>query len=392
MIDKVSIQDCALCGACINACPVDAITLSKPYLDFCYPDIDVNRCIHCNKCEKACPILGEKSKPEDGFPIAFAARSKDDSVRLRSSSGGIFYELASYILAEGGYICGAVFDENFHVRHIVSNTQKDLRRMMGSKYAQSDLGFCYRQIKALLDAGEKVLFTGCPCQTAGLRTFLGRDYPELVMAELICHGIPSDQMLQAYISLREKQYGAKLKSMEFRNKDKGWHRSSVRMDFVNGKTYQEIITEDAYMNGFLRNVTLKSACYQCQFRHFHAGYDLTLGDFWGAEVELPDMDDNKGISAILVNTYKGKSLLDKLSFDMKPFKLKIVTQYNQNLIKSPAPNPIRGKFYQCTEKDGIGKAIHLYLEEKPLHKIKRKGRFLLRCIWYAVRGKEQPQY
>ena len=229
MIDKVSIQDCALCGACINACPVDAITLSKPYLDFCYPDIDVNRCIHCNECEKACPILGEKSKPEDGFPIAFAARSKDDSVRMRSSSGGIFYELASYILAEGGYICGAVFDEDFHVRHIVSNTQKDLRRMMGSKYAQSDVGYCYREIREKLDAGERVLFSGCPCQVAGLRSYLGKPYQGLLLVELICHGIPGDRMLQTYIGMREKQYGAKLKQLAFRNKAKGWHNSSVRM-------------------------------------------------------------------------------------------------------------------------------------------------------------------
>ena len=392
MIDKVSIQDCALCGACINACPVDAITLSKPYLDFCYPDIDVNRCIHCNECEKACPILGEKSKPEDGFPIAFAARSKDDSVRMRSSSGGIFYELASYILAEGGYICGAVFDEDFHVRHIVSNTQKDLRRMMGSKYAQSDMGFCYRQIKALLDEGEKVLFTGCPCQTAGLRAFLGRDYPELVMAELICHGIPSDQMLQAYISLREKQYGAKLKSMEFRNKDKGWHNSYVRMKFTNGKLYQNSMTIDTFMQGYFQYITVKESCYSCSFRNFSSGADITIGDFWGAEIELASVDDNTGISAAIAATGKGKSLLDSTSAKLLSCHIETVIRYNQNLIKSSSPSQMRDVFYAYAKENGLEQAIERYLEEKSLHKIKRKGRSLLRYIWYAVRGNEQPQY
>lgn len=392
MIDKISIQDCALCGACINACPVDAITLSKPYLDFCYPDIDVNRCIHCNECEKACPILGEKSKPEDGFPIAFAARSKDDSVRMRSSSGGIFYELASYILAEGGYICGAVFDEDFHVRHIVSNTQKDLRRMMGSKYAQSDMGFCYRQIKALLDEGEKVLFTGCPCQTAGLRAFLGRDYPELVMAELICHGIPSDQMLQAYISLREKQYGAKLKSMEFRNKDKGWHNSSVRMEFENGKTYQEAMTQDTYMQGYFRCITLRESCFSCRFRNYASGGDLIIGDFWGAEIEAPDIDDNKGISAVIVASKKGNAFLKSIPLPCYPVEIETILRYNQGLVSSFRVGAQRTEFYEYAAKYSLEKAIAIFLQEKLLQKIKRKVRFILRCAWHVAQRKGKPLY
>ena len=303
MIDKVSVQNCALCGACFNACPVDAIRFSKAYLDFRYPEIDATRCVCCNQCEKACPILGDKSKLEDGYPIAFAAKSNDDSVRLRSSSGGAFFELASQMLRDGGYVCGAVFDENFHVRHIVSNTQEDIFRMMGSKYAQSDVGYCYREIKEKLTAGEKVLFSGCPCQVAGLRTYLGKSYKDLLL-ELICHGIPSDQMLQTYIHMQEKKYGTMLKRMEFRNKTKGWHNSAVRMEFENHRIYSIPYTADAYTIGFLRNISLKSSCYDCHFRNFTAGSDIILGDFWGAEVELPE-DDNKGISAILVNSGKG---------------------------------------------------------------------------------------
>ena len=391
MIDKVSVQDCALCGACFNACPVDAISFSKAYLDFRYPEIDVTRCVHCNQCEKACPILGDKSKPEDGYPIAFAAKSNDDSVRLHSSSGGAFYELASQMLRDGGYICGAVFDESFHVRHIVSNSQGDLLRMMGSKYAQSNVGYCYREIKEKLNAGEKVLFSGCPCQVAGLRTYLGKSYKDLLLVELICHGIPSDLMLQTYIGMQEKKYGAKLKQLEFRNKAKGWHNSSVRMEFENGKIYSKSITADAYMNGFLGSTFLKSSCYNCRFRNFASGSDIVLGDFWGAEVELPE-DDNKGTSAILVNSKKATDMLDSCKLTLSPTDVETVVKYNKNLVQSAQPSLQRELFYALSEVDGFDAAIQQFLEETLSQKVKRQGKYTLRCAWYAMRRKGKPLY
>ena len=253
MIDKVTAEQCALCGSCRNACPVDAISFDKKHLDFRYPRIDTDRCIGCNRCEKVCPVLKPVSGSAEGFPIAYVARNRDDGIRRISTSGGLFHALASRVLAEGGCICGAVLDGQFRVRHIVSDSPDDLRRMMGSKYAQSDMGLCYLEIRDRLTEGRTVLFSGCPCQVAGLRAYLGREYPQLILVELICHGISSAEMLQAYISMREKQYGAKLCRLEFRNKDKGWHRSSVRMEFGNGKVYHAPITEDAYMNGFLNS-------------------------------------------------------------------------------------------------------------------------------------------
>lgn len=391
MIDKIPVQNCTLCGSCHNVCPVDAISFSKSYLDFSYPEIDADRCINCNQCEKACPILGSKASPECGYPIAFAAKSDDDSVRLRSSSGGVFYELASQMLRDGGYICGAVFDEDFHVKHIVSDAQEDLLRMMGSKYAQSDMGYCYREIKAKLDEGGKVLFSGCPCQIAGLRTYLGKSYPNLLLVELICHGIPSDRMLQTYIGMQEKKYGAKLKRMEFRNKSKGWHNSSVRMEFENGRVYSIPYTADAYTNGFLRNITLKSSCYNCRFRNFTSGSDIILGDFWGAEAELPE-DDNKGTSAILVNSKKASEMLDRCKLALISADVETVVKYNKNLIQSAQPSLQRELFYALSEVDGFDAAIRQFLEETLSQKVKRQGRYALRCAWYAVRGKGKPLY
>lgn len=391
MIDKVPVQECTLCGACVNACPADAISFSKPYLDFYYPQVKEDICIHCNQCEQACPILGNKGKPDEGYPVAFAAKSENDSMRMRSSSGGAFYELASQMLRDGGYVCGAVFDDEFHVKHILSAAKEDILRMMGSKYAQSDVGYCYREVKDVLEKGCKVLFSGCPCQVAGLRTFLGKEYPNLLLVELICHGIPSDQMLQTYIGMQERKYGARLTRMEFRNKKKGWHNSSVRMEFENHQIYSIPYTADAHTIGFLRNITLKSSCYDCHFRNFTAGSDIIMGDFWGAEVELPE-DDNKGISAILVNSGKGMDLIDRCNLALTPANVETVIRYNKNLLCSAAPNPQRSSFYASADTNGLEEAIRRYLEESTIQKLKRQSRYALRCIWHTIRGKGKPLY
>lgn len=392
MIDRISVEQCTLCGSCYNACPVDAISFKTPYLDFLYPAIDNSRCVGCDRCEKSCPILADKKEPESGYPIAFAARSRDEEARRKSSSGGVFYELASKILSEGGYVCGAVFDEHFHVKHIVSNTQKDLYRMMGSKYAQSDMGMCFRQIKTLLDEGKNVLFTGCPCQVAGLRTYIGRKHPNLLLVELICHGIPSDQMLQTYIGMQEKKYGSRLKEMEFRNKAKGWHNSSVRMEFANHRLYADVEVSDTYMNGFLGNIFLKPSCYQCHFRNCAAGSDIVLGDFWGAEVEHTAEDDNKGLSAVLVNTEKGFASLNKCMLMIVPTSVEKIVKYNMNLVQSAGKSPLRSEFYAYAEENGYESAIRCFLEEKLIDKAIRRGRFALRYAWHVIRSKGCPLY
>lgn len=392
MIDRISVGQCTLCGSCYNACPVDAISFKTPYLDFLYPAIDNSRCVGCDRCEKSCPILADKQEPESGYPIAFAARSRDEEARRKSSSGGVFYELASKILSEGGYICGAVFDDHFHVKHIVSNTQKDLYRMMGSKYAQSDMGMCFRQIKTLLDEGKNVLFTGCPCQVAGLRTYIGRKHPNLLLVELICHGIPSDQMLQTYIGMQEKKYGSRLKEMEFRNKEKGWHNSSVRMEFENGRVHSEPMTFDTYMQGYFRGVTLKESCFSCQFRGFKSGSDLTIGDLWGAEISIPDMDDNNGLSAVIVNSEKGTLFLNRSKIIRRQFEIDKILKYNQSLLTSFDEGVQRTAFYAYTEKYDLERAIETFFQETLLQKAKRKFRFFLRYAWYTLQGKGKPLY
>ena len=288
MIDKLSPNDCALCGSCIDACPVGAISFDNTYLDFRYPKIDTSKCVHCELCEKVCPVLkvrsaGDEEKPQ---PQAYAARTPDTAVRQNSSSGGVFWELARQMLDQGGYVCGAVFGENYRVCHSISNREEDVRKMMGSKYAQSDLTGIYKQVMELLRKGEAVLFTGCPCQVAALHSFLGKEYESLTTVDIICHGTPSNTILRTYLDDQEKKHKSKIRDLCFRDKKYGWHLSSIRIDFENGDRYLAPITIDPLMRGYFGATVLKESCYSCSFKNFRSGSDLTIGDFWGAEIAI----------------------------------------------------------------------------------------------------------
>lgn len=392
MIDKLMPQDCALCGSCVDACPVSAISLRKPYLDFHYPQIDPEACISCGLCEKVCPVLNVSGEAPQVQPHVYAARNADLTVRRNSSSGGVFWALAQTILSRGGYVCGAVIDDEFRVHHSISNQEAEVRRMMGSKYAQSDLTGIYRKTKSLLQDGALVLFTGCACQIASLRSFLGKEYENLILAEIICHGIPSNTMLRIHLDQLEKKYRSKIDTLCFRDKKFGWHRSSVRIRFQNGAVYCVPITDDTYMKGYFGGIILKESCYHCKFKNFRSGSDLTMGDFWGAEAVRKDIDDNTGLSAVLCNSPRGEALLKSCGLELWEEQLDTVIRFNRNLIGSTKRNSNRDAFYAYAEKNGYSAAMKAKLEERLLPKLRRKGKYALRCVVYALLGRGKPLY
>lgn len=392
MIDKVAIEKCCLCMACSGACANGAIHFTKENNGFYYPEIDYERCVSCDNCEKVCPVLTKPLVHDIESSKAFAARSKDIEVCMRSTSGGIFFEAAKNILKNGGYVCGAVFTEDYQVCHMLTNKLSDLERMLGSKYAQSNTEESFPKIRAILEQKKLVLFCGCPCQCAGLRCFLEKQYDNLLLIDIVCHGVPSGEALKDYLATLEKRIGSVVNKLQFRNKVNGWHQSSVYIEFENGKKIIEPITINAYMRAFLNGTILKESCYSCQFKKLKAGSDITLGDFWGAEVTLPELDDNTGLSAVFVNTEKGMRFLKALDIELIPAEAENIIKYNHNVFEPSKPSEQRKIFYQYAQGYGLGNAIEHFFQENRKHKFFRKTRYLVRCVYYKLHGKSRPIY
>jgi acetyltransferase-like isoleucine patch superfamily enzyme/coenzyme F420-reducing hydrogenase beta subunit len=309
MINIIRKEDCTGCSACFDVCPTKAIKLETDIEGFWYPKVDLDLCIDCGLCDKTCPELHIEELKQHGtieIPVVMASCHKDDAVRRESTSGGIFSALASQMYKEGGYVGGAVYCTDFSVKHIVSNISEDLLRIRGSKHFQSETTGLFNQIKGLLKQGEKVLVCGMPCQMAGLRLFLGKDYEKLIIVDFICLGINSPKIFHKHLESLEHQFGAKAISVQGKNKDLGWRSLAYKIKFANDKVYLRKGKDDAFTRGFVStHINCRPTCYECKYKGFPRISDITLGDFWGIEHVDKTMDDNMGTSAVLLNSQKG---------------------------------------------------------------------------------------
>ena len=271
---------------------------------FLYPEVDLDGCVGCGFCEKACPILNAVSGERKPLNV-YAAINRDESVRFASSSGGLFTSFAEFVLQHGGVVFGAAFTDEWMVAHESVAHINSLSRLRGSKYIQSEIKKTYRQAEIVLKEGRLVLFTGTPCQIAGLYSYLNRDYEKLFTIDILCHGVPSTRVFQEYI--HELTKGDKISSLNMRSKVHGW--KSYHLD-VND--YSMAWSSDIFMRAFIENLILRPSCYECKFKSGRSGSDVSLGDFWGVKKCHMELDDDKGLSLVLVNTEKGKRLFESL--------------------------------------------------------------------------------
>lgn len=337
--DKV---DCCGCEACVQVCPKKCISFEADGEGFYYPKVNAELCIGCNLCNKVCPIIN--TPPAGNGPIAcYAAINPDDSVVANSSSGGVFNALARSVIAKQGVVFGARFNDGWTVEHSPAATIDQLLPLMGSKYVQSRINDCFAAIKKLLAAGTPVLFCGTSCQTAALHTFLGgKPHENLLTVDLICHGVPSPGIWKRYIG---KFRG--VRNVSFRNKDAGWH--SFRFKVVGEENYSNVFFHDPYMVSFQRNLSLRPSCYACRFKAGHAASDITLGDFWGIEGVMPEIDKDSGVSAVVINTPRGKALFEKLGLQTYPASFEALTRLNTTLVRSVPLPPQRKRFFRVIE-------------------------------------------
>ena len=369
---------CSGCSACSSACPENCITMQRDEEGFKYPVIEDKLCVNCGLCENVCPIINNKTVCDE-IKIAYAAVNTNDEIRLGSSSGGVFYAIAMAVIKNGGVIFGAKFDDEFSVIHDFTDSIEGLSNFQGSKYVQSDIGEMYIKAKVFLDEGKQVLFSGTPCQIGGLKSFLKTDYENLICQDIICHGVPSPMVWDKYLKFREQKASSKAKNIFFRNKDFGWKRFSIKFEFEKNSKYTQFLDKDPYMISFLKNASLRPSCFNCAFKTEDRQADITLADLWGVENIIPEMNDNKGTSLVIVHSKKGKNLFKELSDQIKYFEVdfKNAISYNSPMIKSVPKNNIRDAFLKEIMEKPFDKIVKKYLGESFFSKTKK---VVKRCI------------
>lgn len=343
---------------------------------FLYPHVDKTACVNCGLCEKVCPIL---NKPQT-YPVleAYAAKHTSPDIKLKSSSGGMFSALAEVILKEGGVVFGAAFDKDWNVVHAYAEKLEDLDKLRRSKYVQSNIGKTYQQAKQFLEKNRTVLFTGTPCQIAGLRNYLGQECKKLITAELFCHGIPSPTVWQKFLT--ENTEKANINAIDFRHKLFGWDASILKISYKNGTSLPSIprgllsllrISKGRFLRRFFRlsfeisNLYERPSCHQCRFKGLDKMADFSMGDLWGVKQIYPAQYDDKGTSALLVNTLRGQELLSKLSIQVYQVDIQQVAKYNPYLLSSVGPHPKRAEFFARYKTENFNKLVRELLGIKP---------------------------
>ena len=352
---------CCGCTACMSACPAQCIVMRRDREGFDYPVINSpDLCIGCGKCEKVCPVLSPRDKAE---PMeAFAAQSP--AYIGGSSSGGVFPALADVVLAEGGVVFGAVVNDDMTVGHAEAYDMAGVERMRGSKYVQSDLYASYEDVRYWLQEGRKVLFTGTPCQVAGLHEYLGRPYEGLVTVDVLCHGVPSPGLWEKYVKALERQHGARMEYVRFKDKSSSWRHYAFTTSFGSCE-----YVDDPYMALFVQDMTLRHSCYRCAVRDGRSGSDITLSDLWSVPVVAPEMSDDKGASGVYVYTEKGRQLMETIAsgLDMKPVDV-TQSKMDNGGFHDPASIPEkREEFFKGVHSSAdLIKHMKSYIVRKPI--------------------------
>lgn len=319
-IANVPHDQCTGCGACYNKCPVNAIEMKEDRKGFLSPVVDTDICTNCGLCTKHCPVINREyiRKYKEKQPDCYAMMASD-KIRSQSSSGGMFSVLAEYILSNNGIVCGASYSENYtYVEHVIVDNKDNLGYLRGSKYVQSNTRQTYKEIENHIKKGGWALYTGTPCQIAGIRAYLKKDYDNLILVDIVCHGVPSPKVYRKY--LQEKANGRELIKSDFRDKAFWGWGTATSFFFDDGSTYRGSCYEDAYWRAFLGGLSTRECCSTCEYANIDRIGDFTIGDFWGVGTLDKSCDDGRGTSLVMCNSQKAKELVGKLRNKFRLFQ------------------------------------------------------------------------
>lgn len=413
MIEILDKKDCCGCSACVQRCPKQCISMQEDEEGFLYPQVDIDRCINCGLCEKVCPVINQ-NEPREPFHV-YAAKNPDEKIRMESSSGGIFTMIAEKIIDEGGVVFGVGFNEHWEAAHSYTETKEGLAAFRMSKYVQSIVGNTFKEAEDFLKQGRKVLYTGTPCQIAGLKKFLRKDYDNLLTLDFICHGTPSPGVFRWYLAEElvrlarksGKKYsfalrpiplipkadalaaecGYEIKGICFRDKKHGWKKYSFALDLSeasadgekNSVSLSYTLDKNAFLRGFLKDLYLRPSCHHCPTKELKSSSDITIGDYWGIWNLNPELFDDKGVSAIMLNTEKSIKYFDSFRGISVKMDFENLCKYNSAVRKSSLITQRRLVFYSSYDSffKRISKLCDISLKTKILNRLRKIVKLLL---------------
>ena len=380
MIQVQNKKLCSGCAACYNSCPFQAISMQEDNEGFLYPIVDSRKCIECKKCEEICPCINGKIKTEEELSLCYAGYNRTHQTRNSSPSGGILALAAEKVLYMGVIVFGASFDETFTVYHTSVENTVDLQKLIGSKYLQSRVGSVYQDVKKQLSIGRIVLFAGTTCQVAGLKAFLEKPYSNLMCMDFICLGVPSPKVWRDYLSTYFKNY--EIERINFKDKTNGWHTFSLH---IKGK-YSEFIKKGKlteFFSGYFRGLYSRPSCSQCNFKVQERISDITVADCWGYTYIAPELDDNKGLSSIVIHSKAGHKLFESIKDNLvyKKADISDVKKYNDNYYTARPMGKQREAFWEDYGKIPMNQLFKKYctLEQEnsfPLFILKAKRKII----------------
>lgn len=360
MIELIDKQNCCGCSSCVQRCPKHCVSMQEDQEGFLYPHFNSETCIDCGLCEKVCPMINPfiEQLPKKTLAVI----NKNEMIRKESSSGGAFSLIAEKVIKAGGVVFGARFDEQWQVILDYTDSEEGITAFRGSKYVQAKNNEAYKMCESFLKEGRDVLFTGTPCHISGLKHFLRKEYDNLLLVDIVCHGVPSYIVWKTYLDVLDKSSKG-ITSVNMRDKSRGWKQYSYKIMGEEGSLFDDYASKSLYLQGFARNYYLRPSCYNCKSKNGRSHSDLTLADFWGIEKIDDAFNDDKGTSAVLVNTDKGLSFLASLDMKSKEFPFDSFASLNPSFSKSTSESPFRKYFWKEFEHQGID-AVELTIKKE----------------------------
>lgn len=353
MREVLSKDICTGCSACMNICPHKCITMKNDNDGFVYPEVDEKVCVNCGLCRRICPVNNFINIQTQDFPIAYAAYNNDSDVVEHSSSGGIFNAFAKEVINQNGIVYGAAFNSDFGVEHIRVTTIEQLKLFRGSKYVQSNINNTYELAKSDLINGKKVLFSETPCQIAGFKQFIDKEYDNLLCIDIICHSVPSPKAWRTYLSQLEDKENQHITNVNFRDKRSSWKKYYLCLELENGREILHTGNDNRFMQAFIQGLSTRESCYKCAFKGSNRGSDITLGDFWGVESVCPESFNERGTSLVIIQTSKGLQAFSDISNQLKTCVVDKddAIKYNPAYSEPSVPNKYRKDFFSRLESE-----------------------------------------